>query len=178
MRKAIRYLDKWGEEFFVSCMLSLLILLLGTEVFSRFLLGKSFPWIEEMCRYLFVWSSYMGISIAIKHKEQLRVLIIIDILKKFSPKLVKILYIISELSFSAFCLAIFYYSLGMIKNMAQFKQVSASLEIDVMYAYFIIPISMFIAAFRTLQVLYKDFISGSLNYTKEIESEDFPQKPN
>ena len=164
MLNTIRWIDKWGEEFFVSCMLTLLILLLGTEVFSRFLLDKTFTWIEELCRYLFVWSSYMGVAIAIKHKEQLRVLILIDLLKKLSPRLVKITYIISELSFTAFCLAIFYYSLGMIKNMTQFKQVLASLEIDVMYAYLIIPISMFIAAFRTLQVLYRDFISGNLTF--------------
>lgn len=107
MLNTIRWIDKWGEEFFVSCMLTLLILLLGTEVFSRFLLDKTFTWIEELCRYLFVWSSYMGVAIAIKHKEQLRVLILIDLLKKLSPRLVKITYIISELSFTAFCLAIF-----------------------------------------------------------------------
>ena len=35
-------------------MLALLVLLLGMEVFSRFLLGKSFSWMEELCRYLFV----------------------------------------------------------------------------------------------------------------------------
>ena len=40
--KCLQWIDRWGEEFAVSIMLSLLILLLGTEVFSRFLLGKSF----------------------------------------------------------------------------------------------------------------------------------------
>lgn len=47
--KVLRWLDEWAEEFCVSIMLSLLILLLGTEVFSRFLLSKSFSWIEELC---------------------------------------------------------------------------------------------------------------------------------
>ena len=72
MSGILRWLDDWAEEFCVSVMLALLVLLLGMEVFSRFLLGKSFSWMEELCRYLFVWSSYIGVAIAVKHKEQLR----------------------------------------------------------------------------------------------------------
>mgnify|MGYP000046075795 CR=1 FL=1 len=87
--KVLRWLDEWAEEFCVSIMLSLLILLLGTEVFSRFLLSKSFSWIEELCRYLFVWASYLGVAIAVKRKEQLRVLMLMDTLEKHFPRLVK-----------------------------------------------------------------------------------------
>ena len=52
MSGILRWLDDWAEEFCVSVMLALLVLLLGMEVFSRFLLGKSFSWMEELC-YLF-----------------------------------------------------------------------------------------------------------------------------
>ena len=140
--KVLRWLDEWAEEFCVSIMLSLLILLLGTEVFSRFLLSKSFSWIEELCRYLFVWASYLGVAIAVKRKEQLRVLMLMDTLEKHFPRLVKVCYVVSELSFAVFCVLVFYYSINMLENMTRFKQVSASLEINVMYAYLIIPISM------------------------------------
>ena len=133
--KVLRWLDEWAEEFCVSIMLSLLILLLGTEVFSRFLLSKSFSWMEELCRYLFVWSSYIGVAIAVKHKEQLRILMFMDVLKKRFPQLVRVLYVVSELTFTVFCALVFYYSLGMLENMVRFKQVSAALEINVMYAY-------------------------------------------
>ena len=142
--KVLRWLDEWAEEFCVSIMLSLLILLLGTEVFSRFLLSKSFSWIEELCRYLFVWASYLGVAIAVKRKEQLRV--------------------VSELSFAVFCVLVFYYSINMLENMTRFKQVSASLEINVMYAYLIIPISMAVTTFRVLQGLYRDFRNHTLHF--------------
>ena len=133
--KVLRWLDEWAEEFCVSIMLSLLIILLGTEVFSRFLLGKSFSWVEELCRYLFVWASYLGVAIAVKRKEQLRILMLMDTLEKHFPRLVKVCYVVSELSFAAFCMLVFYYSINMLENMTRFKQVSASLEINVMYAY-------------------------------------------
>ena len=64
MKKYIRWLDKWGEEAFVSTMLAFLIGILAIGVFSRFLMNKSFPWVEEVCSYLFIWSSYIGIAIA------------------------------------------------------------------------------------------------------------------
>ena len=126
MSGILHWLDRWAEEFVVSVMLAALVLLLGMEVFSRFLLGKSFSWMEELCRYLFVWSSYIGVAIAVKHKEQLRILMLMDLLKIRFPKLVRVLYVISELVFTVFCLLVFYYSIGMIENMMRFKQVSAS----------------------------------------------------
>ncbi|MFR3459561.1 MAG: TRAP transporter small permease [Bilophila wadsworthia] len=162
--EGLRWLDEWAEEFCVSIMLSLLILLLGTEVFSRFLLSKSFSWIEELCRYLFVWASYLGVAIAVKRKEQLRVLMLMDTLEKHFPRLVKVCYVVSELSFAVFCVLVFYYSINMLENMTRFKQVSASLEINVMYAYLIIPISMAVTTFRVLQGLYRDFRNHTLHF--------------
>ena len=164
MSGILRWLDDWAEEFCVSVMLALLVLLLGMEVFSRFLLGKSFSWMEELCRYLFVWSSYIGVAIAVKHKEQLRILMFMDVLKKRFPQLVRILYVVSELTFTVFCALVFYYSLGMLENMIRFKQVSAALEINVMYAYLIIPISMALTIFRTLQGLCRDIRNNTLEF--------------
>ena len=152
--KCLQWIDRWGEEFAVSIMLSLLILLLGTEVFSRFLL----------CRYLFVWASYLGVAIAVKHKEQLRILMLMDLLEKRFPRLVKACYIVSELSFAGFCILVFYYSVRMLENMTRFKQVSASLEINVMYAYLIIPISMALTIFRVLQGLLRDIRNRTLHF--------------
>ena len=164
MSGILHWLDRWAEDFVVSVMLAALVLLLGMEVFSRFLLGKSFSWMEELCRYLFVWSSYIGVAIAVKHKEQLRILMLMDLLKIRFPKLVRVLYVISELVFTVFCLLVFYYSIGMIENMMRFKQVSAALEIDVMYAYLIIPISMALTVFRTLQGLLRDIRNNTLRF--------------
>lgn len=164
MPKFITWLDQWGEEFFVSIMLSFLIILLGMEVVSRFITKHSFPWVEEVCRYLFVWSSYLGVAVAVKRKEQLRVLMLMNVIEKRFPKLVRCCFVVSELIFTLFCILVFYYSIGMIQNMMRFKQVSSSLEIDVMYPYLIIPISMLLTAFRTLQSLQRDFKFGTLHY--------------
>ena len=169
MKKYIRWLDKWGEEAFVSAMLTFLIGILAIGVFSRFLMNKSFPWVEEVCSYLFIWSSYIGIAIAVKHKEQLRVLILMDLIAKKYPAVVRACYIVSEIIFSVFCVIVFYYSLRMLENMTTFPQVSAALEIDVFYPYLIIPVSMALTAFRTLQTVYRDIKAGTLQYVSKEE---------
>ena len=87
-----------------------------------------------------------------------------ETLKKRFPQLVRVLYVVSELTFTVFCALVFYYSLGMLENMVRFKQVSAALEINVMYAYLIIPISMALTIFRTLQGLYRDIRNNTLEF--------------
>ena len=59
---------------------------------------------------------------------------------------------------------VFYYSINMLENMTRFKQVSASLEINVMYAYLIIPLSMAVTTFRVRQGLYRDFRNKTLHF--------------
>ena len=166
-RKLINWADQWLEEVLVSIMLGLLVVFLGCEVFFRFILSKSFTWMEELCRYLFIWGSYIGIACAIKRKEQIRILCLAEIVKKHYPNVAKGIYIVSELCFTVFCLLIVYYSMGMMENMMRFKQVSGALEINMIYPYSIIPLSMILIAFRTLQRVYKDIKHGTLWYTNQ-----------
>ena len=167
MSGILRWLDDWAEEFcrFRSCWLCSSCLL-GMEVFSRFLLGKSFSWMEELCRYLFVWSSYIGVAIAVKHKEQLRILMLHGCAGRSASRSLVQDTVTSFPSSRSPCSArlVFYYSINMLENMTRFKQVSASLEINVMYAYLIIPISMAVTTFRVLQGLYRDFRNHTLHF--------------
>ncbi|MBQ8664246.1 MAG: TRAP transporter small permease [Mailhella sp.] len=167
LRRFINWADQWLEEVLVSIMMALLVILLGSEVFSRFILGRSFPWMEELCHYLFIWGSYVGIAVAIKRKEQIRILCLAEVVKKYWPNAAKGMYVVSEICFAIFCLMIVYYSKGMMENMMRFKQVSGALEINMIYPYSIIPLSMILIAFRTLQRVYKDFKNGTLWYTNQ-----------
>ncbi|MEI3478008.1 MAG: TRAP transporter small permease subunit [Bilophila sp.] len=69
--------------------------LAGTRSSRASCSAKSFSWIEKLCLYLFVWASHLGVAIAVKHKEQLRILTLMDLLEKRFPKVVKVCYIVS-----------------------------------------------------------------------------------
>ena len=166
MSGILRWLDDWAEEFCVSVMLALLVLLLGMEVFSRFLLGKSFSWMEELCRV----SVRVVILYRRRHRREAQGAAAHPYVhgcaeEAFPAVWCRILYVVSELTFTVFCALVFYYSLGMLENMIRFKQVSAALEINVMYAYLIIPISMAVTIVPdALQGLCRDFRNHTLDF--------------
>lgn len=59
---ALDQLARWVCAVFVAVMSVLLI----AQVFFRYVLQHSLPWSEEAARYLFVWSSILGASIALR----------------------------------------------------------------------------------------------------------------
>ena len=57
MKKAIHWLDEYLEEFLMVVFLIAMTLIMGIQVFSRYILGVSLSWSEEITRYLFIWSA-------------------------------------------------------------------------------------------------------------------------
>lgn len=55
MKKAIHWLDEYLEEFLMVVFLIAMTLIMGIQVFSRYILGVSLSWSEEITRYLFIW---------------------------------------------------------------------------------------------------------------------------
>ena len=41
-------------------------LIMGIQVFSRYILGVSLSWSEEITRYLFIWSAFLSVSLCTK----------------------------------------------------------------------------------------------------------------
>ena len=64
--KIIRWLDDNLEEALLIALLVMMTLLMGLQVFSRYILNASLSWSEELTRYLFIWSGFLSISYCIK----------------------------------------------------------------------------------------------------------------
>ena len=60
--KAVKWLDHNLEEFLLVACLVLMTLIMGIQVFSRYALGMSLSWSEELTRYLFIWSGFLSVS--------------------------------------------------------------------------------------------------------------------
>lgn len=56
----------------ITIIFSFVILAGATEIFLRFMPGlKSFPWIDEILRYMNIWLVFLGASIAVKEGSHL-----------------------------------------------------------------------------------------------------------
>lgn len=66
MKKVIKWLDENLEEFLMVISLVLMTIIMGIQIFSRYVLGSSLSWSEELTRYLFVWSGFLSVSYCTK----------------------------------------------------------------------------------------------------------------
>ena len=62
MKKILHWLDENLEEFLLVFFLIAMTLIMGIQVFCRYVLGQSLSWSEEITRYLFIWSGFLSVS--------------------------------------------------------------------------------------------------------------------
>ncbi len=132
-------------EFVVVSLLLILSALMVVAVFYRYVLNNSIYWSGEVSTILLVFISFLGSTVAYKHKAHVK----IDIFsKKLSEKNKKILNFIIELSFCLFWVLVFLESLKLIPNFM--FQTTATLEIPYAYFFSAVPISALIWILHTL----------------------------
>ena len=66
MKKTLQWLDQYLEEVILTVLLLAMVLIMGVQVFSRFILRASLSWTEELTRYLFIWAGFLSISFCTK----------------------------------------------------------------------------------------------------------------
>jgi len=54
-------------------LVATMVFALTLQVFMRFVLSSSLAWTEELSRYSFIWSVYMGGVLAVKHSQHVRI---------------------------------------------------------------------------------------------------------
>jgi len=87
------FIEKWVSQF-ASLTLAAAVVLLSFQIFLRFVFNTPLTWTEEVDRYLFVWSVYLGTAVAVAKKAHIRVTILIDL---GGPKLEKISQILNKI---------------------------------------------------------------------------------
>lgn len=66
MKKGLRWLEQNLEECLMVFFLAAMTVIMGIQVFSRYALGMSLTWSEELTRYIFIWAGFLSISYCIK----------------------------------------------------------------------------------------------------------------
>ncbi len=142
-------INRFTEVIVVSLLLVLSTLMV-VAVFYRYVLNDSIYWSGEVSRILLVFISFLGSTIAYKHKSHIGIDIFIE---KLSDRNKTILNFIIELSFCLFWLLVFVESF---KLMPLFlMQTTATLEIPYAYFFSVIPISSVIWIIHTVSDMAK-----------------------
>lgn len=153
LQKVIRFIDHRFEEVFIVLGFLIFITLINLQVLNRYILpfieiANITTWTEEISRYIFIYISYLGASLAIKKRESIQVDLLVDKLPVNIQKSIRV----------ANTLFMFYFSYYLIRGgftmitfQLETQQTSPALAMPMAIPYSAVPIGFLIIAIRMLQ---------------------------
>lgn len=109
-------------------------------------------WTEEISRYIFIWISYLALSVAIRKRSSIRVDIVYDLL---SERYKKISWVVVNCCFLLLTLLLCVTGWGQIERLMEFPQHTAALRIPYIIPYAILPFGFALISFRLMQDLWQ-----------------------
>lgn len=143
----LKWLDKYFEESIMLVLLAIMVIVMGLQVFMRYILNSSLAWPEEFTRYCFIWFVFLGIGYGIRYDIHIRV----NIFETFFPKIEKALRIIQDLVFLGFCLYMIKPAYSGILMMIKTGQHSPAMQVPMYVVYCSLLFGIALALFRLIQ---------------------------
>ena len=141
--KSTRSITRLLEGFCFAAMLGLTIIV-ALQVISR-MVKVSLPWTEELARFLIVWLTFLGCSLAIYRKGHLAVNFLVDMMP---PSLKKAVGIFTRLIMLAFFTLVLVY--GVKLSSTSMKNLSTSLHWPMGAVYAVLPFSALLSDYYIL----------------------------
>lgn len=154
LKKSSDHLDTVFRFALFLTLSSMIVLITAQVIFRVFFTALS--WSEELSRYLLVWSSFIGASVAFKKGAHIAVTFAVDMLPGKIQKLVQ--------SLSCILMALFFgitiwYSIFLFN--VQVFQVSPAMGLKMRYIYMIIPIAFSVMSVHLLSQFTEIWMSKS-----------------
>ena len=154
---AMKLMDKIVEAaLFVIVMV---MLIAGAmQIFSRYVLNSSLSWSEELMRFLYVWMTLIGTSLAVRRKQFTTIEAVYNKVCEKSAVGGKVLMIIAVVLQIGFFLVLSIYGTQLAqKNMLQ---ASPAMGLSMGIAYLALPIGGYLGILYCLFELYDRFKKG------------------
>ena len=145
MFKAI---DDYLEETILLILLVLMTAIMGVQIVSRYVFQNSLTWSEELVRYMFVWSAFLGVPFCIKHGLSIKV----DQFRNLFPiPLQKALMYIDKIIIFVLFLVMFIYSCLVVKASYLSGQTSPAMQIPMWIVQLSVCVSSLLSMIRSIQ---------------------------
>lgn len=137
-------------EIYIGMFLFIAVtVLLTVQVFSRYVLGASFAWTEELAQILFVWMLYCGIAAAVRKRKFLRIEFVLERVPFKTKRILLIFDNLIQATFNVFMI------MPVVKIIETFKNSKTSLlQIPKRYCYIIIPVMLILTTIRIIQEIW------------------------
>ena len=133
------------EEYFLFVILTAMVAIIFIQVVMRYVFNNSLSWSEELGKFLFVWISWLGISLAQRKGEHIKITMLTDRLPFRTAQAVNIL---SDIILIIICAVIFYYGVQLV--VAQVNVPYAGIKISTSWGYLAVVLGCGLMIIRTL----------------------------
>lgn len=149
----LKHYDKFEERIAVFLFLFIFVLM-STQIFTRYLLNFTFAWNIELCRYTFVWLTFIGAAYVRKHGSHIKIEILFNYFnQKFSPGVQKSVWLIKELLTFAYLIGLIYF--GFILAYKSRRFMSQAMQISQFYLYISASVGGLLYLIREAQTSYQ-----------------------
>jgi TRAP-type transport system small permease protein len=129
-------------------LFSAMVIVTAVGVFFRYVLNAALPWAEEADRYLFIWLSFVGASITMRHKAHIAVDILV---RSFAPALRNWLALLAQAAILAFLVVVFRASGPVIEVTSQTR--TTATDIPMSWVYLAVPVGSVLIGIETLRLM-------------------------
>lgn len=147
-----KFFNRLSEILCITLMAIMTILVL-LQIIIRYFFGFSFPWVEELVRYLMIWTTLTGSAIVLQREEHFRLTFFIDKISKKTSGIINLVLNIIILLFLILLLKTGFDSALFGKEMY-----TASLGIKYFFPYLSIPVMCGLMLIHQLNIIIRDTI--------------------
>ena len=151
MKKILHWLDINTEAFFGMIMFFLMLIIILVQVIGRNLFGTGVPWGEEICKFCYVWVSYIGLSYATRNSIHIE----IDAVRRLMPETVqKVLMIFTQVVMLVLFIRFFGGTLTNVMRIFERNNRALTIDISQNWMYMAGPIGYGLGVIRCVPTLY------------------------
>ena len=142
------------EERVLCFSLVVTTLIIFLQIIMRSVFNSSLTWSEELTRYIFIWQIWLGVSIAQKEKQHIRVELLFSLVK--NEKFKDAIEILATLILIAFNIFLIIYGSEVVKQMIQRGNLSGAMRMPMWIVFLSLPVASFVFCLRLVGQLAID----------------------
>ena len=147
----IDHIYKWSKKL-LAISVAIMAVVIIFQVISRNIFDYTLVWAEELAKYMLVWSTFIGASVAVRDREMAALDLLDNMLK---GKWVAWHRIILQLLSIFFLVFLAFYGTKLSFEPGVYRQVSPAMRIPVYYLYMSIPISAVLMIIYMIEDIWK-----------------------
>lgn len=147
------YILNHFEEAVIVAMFAVMVIVIFVQVIMR-KTGNSLTWSEELGKFLFVWISWLGISLGQRKGEHIKITMLTD---RLPFRMAQIVNIVSDLVVILICAVITYYGVQLVQ--AQVNVHYAGIKISTSWGYLAVALGCALMIIRTIVSIKRSVVA-------------------